>query len=93
MPARYYGPGLSNPKASYPLMAKKRGLEGTVVLKAEILPDGRCGQISIKKTSGYDILDQAALQAVTKWHFTPAKRGEQAIAGWVDIPIEFKLTD
>jgi protein TonB len=36
-------------------------------------------------------LDDAALAAVQKWKFVPAKRGEQPIEGWVSFPIEFNI--
>jgi protein TonB len=62
-----------------------------VVLKAEILPNGRVGKVRIKRSSGHDILDKSALKAVKKWRFIPAKRGEDPMRIWAEIPIKFEL--
>jgi protein TonB len=62
-----------------------------VVLKVEVLSSGLVGQVEVKKSSGHEILDHSALSAVKQWKFFPAKRGENAIAFWVNIPIKFQL--
>ena len=80
-----------NPKPSYPLEAREKGYQGEVLLRVEVLPNGRVGQIEIKKSSGYDILDQSALTTVRRWKFIPARKGEVAIPFWVNIPIKFQL--
>jgi len=46
---------------------------------------------TVKKSSGHEILDHSALSAVKQWKFFPAKKGENAIALWVNIPIKFQL--
>ena len=80
-----------NPKPRYPKIARRMGYEGVVVLKAEILPNGRVGKVRIKRSSGHDILDKSALKAVKKWRFIPAKRGEDPMRIWAEIPIKFEL--
>jgi protein TonB len=80
-----------NPKPRYPRIARKQGYEGIVVLKVEILPNGRVGQIRVKKSSGYRMLDRSALKTVKGWKFIPAKRGEDPIGMWAEIPIRFEL--
>lgn len=82
---------LLNPQPPYPLSARRRGIEGKVLLRAEVRPDGLCGRVELKKSSGWEMLDQAALQAVQSWHFVPARRGDQAVTAWVEIPINFRL--
>ncbi|WP_313713344.1 energy transducer TonB [Pseudomonas sp.] len=82
---------LKNPAPEYPQMALRRGWEGTVLLRVEVLPNGKPGQIQIQKSSGRDALDAAALAAVKRWSFVPAKQGDVAQAGWVSVPIDFKL--
>ena len=82
---------LKNPAPEYPQMALRRGWEGTVLLRVEVLPSGKPGQIQIQKSSGRDALDAAALAAVKRWSFVPAKQGDVAQAGWVSVPIDFKL--
>lgn len=82
---------LNNPRPPYPLAARRLGLEGRVVLRAEILENGSCGQIAVAQGSGHEILDEAALRAVKQWYFVPARRGGDAVAAWVEIPVSFKL--
>lgn len=82
---------LSNPRPPYPLAARRLGLEGRVVLLAEILENGACNRITVKHSSGHDILDQAALEAVKSWHFIAARRGAEPLAAWVEIPVMFRL--
>lgn len=80
-----------NPKPSYPRIARRRGYEGVVVLKVEILSDGRVGEVRTKRSSGHPILDRSALKTVKKWTFIPAKRGDKPIRVWAEIPIKFQL--
>ncbi len=80
-----------NPKPIYPQEAKEKGYEGEVVLRVEVLVNGRVGQIEIKKSSSYELLDRSALSAVKQWRFIPAKKGDVAIPLWVSIPIKFQL--
>jgi protein TonB len=90
-PPRYNAAYLSNPPPAYPLAARRRGIEGTVLVRAEISAGGECQRAELKKTSGHEMLDNAALEAVKKWRFVPAKRGSQAVVAWVEVPITFKL--
>jgi TonB family protein len=80
-----------NPKPIYPKEARDKGYEGEVVLRVEILINGRVGHIEIKTSSGYELLDHSALTAVRKWRFIPGKKGDVAIPLWVNIPIKFQL--
>ena len=80
-----------NPKPIYPQKAQAQGYKGEVLLRVEVLPNGQVGQIEVKKSSGYEILDQSALSTVRKWKFIPAQKGGIAILAWVNIPIKFDL--
>jgi protein TonB len=80
-----------NPEPLYPREARKKGFQGEVVLKVEVLSNGLVGQVEVKKSSGHEILDRSALSAVKHWKFFPAKRGESTISFWVNIPIKFQL--
>lgn len=88
---RYNAAYLSNPPPAYPFAARRRGIEGTVLVRAEISAGGECLRAELKKSSGNGMLDQAAVDAVKGWRFVPARRGSQAIAAWVEVPITFKL--
>jgi protein TonB len=89
---RGYAGYLNNPAPSYPSAAQKRGLQGRVILKIHVLASGQPDNVSVAKSSGYDILDDAAVKAVAAWVFDPAKRGQTPIDGWVNVPINFKLS-
>jgi protein TonB len=80
-----------NPKPLYPREARKKGFQGEVVLRVEVLTNGLVGQVEVRKSSGHEILDRSALSAVKEWKFFPAKKGENAIPFWVNIPIKFQL--
>ncbi|HUT52705.1 MAG TPA: energy transducer TonB [bacterium] len=62
------------PAPRYPAQAQDRGLEGEVVLKVEVLADGRVGDVYVMTSSGFPILDDTALAAVKSWTFYPATR-------------------
>lgn len=80
-----------NPKPAYPQEAREKGYEGEVMLRVEVLPNGRVGQIEVKNSSGYELLDRSALTTVKQWRFVPAKKGETPIPLWVNIPVKFQL--
>ncbi|RKF40036.1 energy transducer TonB [Paraburkholderia fungorum] len=82
---------LHNPAPDYPPIAQDQGWEGHVLLRVHVLPDGKPASVDIRTSSGRKMLDEAALAAVRRWIFVPAKRGDEAIDGWVNVPIDFKL--
>ena len=82
---------VDNPKPPYPQEARERGYQGEVLLRVEVLSNGRVGQIEVKHSSGYDLLDRSALNTVKQWKFVPAKKREEAVSSWVNIPIKFQL--
>lgn len=90
-PARFDAAYLNNPRPNYPKISRRLGEEGTVYLRAHVLPDGSPEQVRIDRSSGSERLDEAALDAVRKWRFVPAKRGTSAVPAWVVIPITFNL--
>jgi protein TonB len=83
---------LHNPAPEYPEIAMERGWEGKVLMKVHVRPDGRPDSITVIRSSGQKVLDDAAVKTVNKWSFVPAKRGDTPIAGWVTVPINFNLS-
>jgi protein TonB len=61
------------------------------MLRVEVLPDGNAGRVSVQRTSGHAILDDAALTAVQRWRFSPAMDGNFAIRSVVHLPVKFDL--
>ncbi len=90
-PAVAYPLYRENSPPVYPEIARLRGYEGIVLIFAEILPNGRVGEIKIRKSSGYAILDQSALQAIKPWKFEPARKAGNPFTAWVELPIKFIL--
>lgn len=82
---------LNNPPPEYPAIALRQGWSGTVQLRVLVQPNGSPSTITLEKSSGKKVLDDAALVAVQKWKFAPAKRGDTPIEGWVSFPIEFNI--
>ncbi len=81
-----------NRQPGYPPLSRRLNEQGTVLLDVQVLTDGRVGDIRVGRSSGHDRLDQAALQAVKRWKFTPATRGGIAVAARYKLPIEFNLS-
>lgn len=75
----------------YPELARRRGYQGTALLRVRILEDGRVAAVQIKESSGYQILDGTATKAVWNWRFTPALADGRPVASWVLVPITFRL--
>jgi protein TonB len=84
---------LNNTPPAYPLAARRMGLQGRVVLHVEVLAGGGCGQINIHQSSGYAMLDNAALETVKTWRFVPARQGGSSVDKWFMIPVQFSLKD
>ena len=82
---------LHNPAPAYPAMARRNGEEGRVQLSVRVSAQGRAEQVEVRHSSGYARLDEAALATVRQWRFVPARRGEEAVAASVLVPIVFRL--
>ncbi len=82
---------LNNLRPPYPMVARRMGYHGKVVLDVEVLAEGRAGDVQVHQSSGFTILDNAALQTVKTWRFTPAKRFGQAVTKRFLVPIKFSL--
>lgn len=80
-----------NPRPKYPKLARDRGQQGTVRLLARVDAQGTPTTVSIARSSGFSLLDKAALDAVKRWKFKPARRGGAAVPGEAVVPIQFRL--
>jgi protein TonB len=80
-----------NPAPRYPHVARRRGYEGTVVLEVLVNEAGRVEDLRLFQSSGYDVLDRAAIKSVQEWVFEPARRGDQRVEMWVQVPVRFQL--
>ncbi len=82
---------LNNPRPAYPLAARRRGDQGTVLIRVLVTAEGLAASVGLEKTSGHPALDDAALAAVKSWRFIPARQGGQAIESPYVVPVVFKL--
>lgn len=89
--ARFDADYLQNPAPAYPVLSRRLGEEGKVVLRVFVESTGRPSQIEVRTGSGSPRLDQAAQEAVWRWKFVPARRGLDAVGAWVLVPIVFNL--
>ena len=84
---------INNPHPPYPLIARKKGFEGKLILEVLVNEDGSVKSTSIRESSGYEILDTVSKETVEKWTFIPAKKMGQAVKDNIQVPIKFVLTD
>jgi len=82
---------VKNPAPRYPRRARKKGLQGTVMLKVLVNAGGRVEDLKLLHSSGHAILDKAAMAAVKKWLFAPGAVNGTPARMWVKVPIRFKL--
>ena len=75
----------------YPEIAQEAGIEGVVVVQAFIDEKGRVKETLILKGVPNTGLDEAAMAAIRKTRFRPAKQRERAVGVWISIPVNFKL--
>ena len=80
-------------KPSYPLAARKAGWEGAVIVGILVDERGRAATVTVRESSGYAALDNAAVEGVKKWRFAPAKRNGEAVASLHVVRVKFNLTD
>lgn len=82
---------LNNPPPAYPSISRRVGEQGLVLLRVQVTEDGAASSVVLQTGSGSNRLDKAALEAVKKWRFTPAKRGERPVSASVIVPVRFSI--
>ena len=82
---------LQNPKPAYPALSKRLGEQGKVIVRVLIGADGTPKNAELRQSSGFERLDQAALNTVLKWRYVPGKRAGVAEDMWFNVPINFVL--
>ena len=89
--ARFDASYLQNPAPAYPPLSRRLREEGKVLLLVRVSAGGTAENVQVKQSSGFARLDDAAAGAVRQWRFVPARRGAEAIASNVMVPIVFRL--
>jgi len=83
---------LSQPR--YPAPDTRLGNEGTLDVEVYVLPTGRVGDARIARSSGFERLDQSAIdEAKRNWRLVPATRDGVPFAEWYKVRVTFKLTN
>ena len=63
--------------------------QGRVTLKVLVNREGRVAKATLEKTSGYPNLDRHALEAVARWRFEPARKGDEAVEQWLVVNVDY----
>ena len=82
---------LNNPPPIYPPVARRQNVEGEVMLKVAVSENGLADAVEIKTSSGSVLLDNAAIDAVRRWRFIPAKQNNMPVVASVIVPVVFKI--
>jgi protein TonB len=84
----------SNPRPPYPLAARRLGIEGRVLLEVVVRSDGSPATVSVRQSSGYQMLDDSAADTVrSRWRFIPARRDGVPVESTVTVPIRFRISE
>jgi protein TonB len=86
-PAAY----LSGTPPVYPEQARRRGWEGTVLLRVQLDADGRVQTVTVLRSSGYPVLDQAAVSQIASWRFKPSLHDGKPQPSTLRVPVKFRL--
>ena len=80
-----------NPAPPYPRVARQHGWEGIVRLEVFVGKNGIPEDVAVQESSGYDVLDQSALETIEKWKFSPARSSSMRFSSRITIPVQFTL--
>lgn len=78
-------------KPTYPPRAAALDQQGEALVRVRVGPDGDQEEVLLWRSSGFELLDRAALATVRRWRFEPYRRDGIAFAAWVQVPIRFTL--
>jgi len=81
----------ASPEPEYPRAARRRGWQGLVRVRVHVSPAGRVVGVSLEESSGHQVLDAAALEAVRAWRFDPASRDDMVVADDLVVPVRFRI--
>ncbi|MFY7778694.1 MAG: energy transducer TonB [Elstera sp.] len=78
-------------KPAYPPRAAALDQQGEALVRVRVGPEGDQEEVLLWRSSGFELLDRAALATVRRWQFEPYRRDGIAFAAWVQVPIRFTL--
>jgi len=80
-----------HPQPAYPDSAQLNGEQGTVLVDVYVHPNGRASKVKVSRSSGFEDLDNAAIEGVLNWRYLPAIRDGETVSDWTTVKIEFQL--
>ena len=89
--AKYKIGTIENPHPEYPIIARKKGWQGRLLLAVHIDKNGNVLNIYVKETSGFEVLDRVSVKTIRDWKFLPARYGDNNVEDKINIPVSFKL--
>jgi protein TonB len=88
------GKGARTSLPEYPPASRRAGEAGTVQLRCFVQESGKCTEVTVVKSSGFEKLDEAAVKEVQRnWKFVPGKEDGKPVAMWHTFAVTFRLTD
>lgn len=75
----------------YPPASRRAGEAGQVLLRVLVDESGRPREVRILKSSGFERLDESAVAAIRRWHFSPARQGSGPVIAWTQVSVVFRL--
>jgi protein TonB len=91
-PAAFSAPRLEHKgRPRYPEAARAAGIEGTVILRIHVLANGEVAAAEVSRSAGHAVLDRAAMESIRGVRFVPARRGDEPVSMWVEVPVQFRL--
>lgn len=83
-----------NKPPKYPELARRAGVVGSVLIRVHVAANGEVDRVELLKSAGltalHKSLDRAAIAAACKWRYEPARRGGEAAATMIDVPVDFR---
>jgi TonB family protein len=89
-PARI-DPSYPHQQPPYPDSAQANGEQGTITLDVYVRPNGKPAKIKVAQSSGFEDLDNAAIEGVVNWRFIPALRDGDQVADWTTVKIVYQF--
>lgn len=83
----------SIPKPTYPLLARRRGLEGIVLIKLEINVDGVLSGFEFIPPRSSSLLEESVLASIKDIAFTPATIDGRPVQSTLSLKFRFELED
>jgi len=78
---------------AYPAADIRANHAGTVIVRVQVLENGRIGDVELVQSSGFQRLDESALREAKRWRMKPGTRNGVPVVMWKEVPITFQLKD